>query len=49
MRLELVTMIDERGEAIWFVDRRTVLGSLVASEWFPTERAAREFLAMGVD
>jgi hypothetical protein len=47
MRLELVSMVDERGEPLWFVDRRTVLGSLVASEWFPTELAAREYMAMG--
>lgn len=46
MRMELVTVADERGEAIWFVDSRDAYGTLADSRFFPTERAAREWLAL---
>jgi hypothetical protein len=46
MRLELVTMVDERGVAIWFVDERDVYGVLVASEFFVAEYAAMAYLSL---
>lgn len=45
MTTELVTLADERGVAIWFVDWRQG-GTLVDSRFFETEREAREFLAL---
>jgi hypothetical protein len=45
MWLELVTMVDERGVAIWFVDFR-ISGTLADSRFFASEREAWEFLSM---
>lgn len=46
MRTEIVSVIDdETGAELWFVDRRTALGSLVASEMCSTRAQAEAYAA----
>lgn len=42
----LLTLTDELGTAIFFVDTRDVAGNLLASESFADERSANEHLIL---